>query len=275
MDDDFFLLADAPAPDAEDGCASVLDERPGMDLADWFPLVQAAGLPVPRTRIIRTDIELVNLLDGIEVPGWEDFTGEVRQAATEMGFPCFLRTGHGSGKHSWKDTCFLKHPEHVAAQVAMLVDWSFTMDFFGLPVDTWVVREMLPVEAPFSAFKGMPVAKERRYFVDEGVVTGHHPYWPPGAVAEGAPRTVDGAAALAPEQWKALLAPMNEESPAEVAELTALSEQVARVVPGAWSVDWLWSPGRGWVLIDMAHAERSYVWSEYPTAPPLSDGNRP
>lgn len=72
-----------------------------------------------------------------------------------------------------------------------------------------------------------------------------------------------------------MLAPLNHESPAEVAELTALSEQVAAVVPGAWSVDWLYSPGRGWVCIDMAHAERSFVWSEYPTAPPPLEADRP
>lgn len=274
MDDDFFLLAEGADPSAGDARPDTAPERPGTDLAEWFPLVEAAGLPVPRTRVVTTDIELVNLLDGIEVPGWGEFVGEVRAAASQMGFPCFLRTGHGSGKHSWTDTCFLKHPEHVAAQVAMLVDWSYSVDFFGLPTSTWVVREMLEVEAPFTAFKGMPVSKERRYFVDDGAVTGHHPYWPPGAVAEGTPRRATGGALEAAE-WKALLAPLNEEPPAEVAELTTLSERVAAVVPGAWSVDWLWSPGRGWVLIDMAHAERSFVWSEYPTAPPMSDSNRP
>jgi hypothetical protein len=275
VSDDFFLLADADDEQSSSNAAPAHGgaARPDMDLAAWFPLIEAAGVPVPRTRIVSTDIELVNLLDGIEVPGWEEFVAEVRDAASEMGFPCFLRTGHGSGKHQWKDTCFLKRPEHVAAQVAMLVDWSFTMDFFGLPTSTWVLREMLAVEAPFTAFKGMPVAKERRYFVDDGAVTGHHPYWPPGAVAEGSPRTVGGAR-LEPVQWKALLEPLNEETPDEVAELTALSEQVAAVVPGAWSVDWLWSPGRGWVCIDMAHAERSFVWSEYPTAP-LVEANRP
>ena len=215
VSDDFFLF-----PDEEPTVSGVSDlmpedvpvpDRLGMDLADWFPLVEAAGIPVPRTRIVTTGIELVNLLDGIAVPGWEDFTGEVRDAATEMGFPCFLRTGHGSGKHQWRDTCFLRRPEHVAAQVAMLVDWSYAVDFLGLPTHTWVVRELLPVEAPFTAFKGMPVSKERRYFVNDGVVVGHHPYWPPGAVAEGDPRTVHGSMLEAAE-WKAMLAPLNVET---------------------------------------------------------------
>lgn len=170
MDDDFFLLTEGE-PDGTPSAGAGAPDRPDMDLAAWFPLLEAAGIPVPRTRLISTDAELVNLLDGLPVPGFEDLIQEVREAADEMGYPCFLRTGHGSGKHQFTDTCFLGSPEDVAPHVVALVDWSFSVDFFGLPTHTWVVREMLPVQAPLVAFKGMPVAKERRYFIDNGAVT--------------------------------------------------------------------------------------------------------
>src|SRR5438874_2216865 len=47
------------------------------DLAYWFPKIEAAGLPVPETRIVRTDLWLFELLDGRPVPGWEAFIADL------------------------------------------------------------------------------------------------------------------------------------------------------------------------------------------------------
>ena len=105
----------------------------------------------------------------------------------------------------------------------------------------------------------MPITRERRYFVRDGVVLGHHPYWNPEAIA-----TPD-----APD-WRVRLDRLNEEPAAETAELSRLSRAVSRVVPGAWSVDWLMAQDGGWYCIDLAHAERSYVWWEHPQAPSRS-----
>lgn len=227
------------------------------DLAFWYPRV-APLVPTPATWIVRTDVELAYLLDGEAPPGLEAFIDELRRAGDEAGWPCFLRTSHGSGKHDWKHTCFVESADQVPARVAALVEWSAMVDFFGLPTTTWVVRELLHTSPAFSAFWGdMPVTKERRYFVVDGKVIGHHPYWPPEAI-EGHTEDPD---------WRSKLDELNRIHPAEVRELTEMTKQIGNVLEGDWSVDWLWTVDRGWVLIDMALASESYCWYAYPTAP--------
>jgi hypothetical protein len=240
--------------------------RPSMDLADWYPLLAKAGIPTPRTHIIKTNADLTLLFDGVLPDGFDDLVTGIQDAAADVGYPAFLRTGHGSGKHDWANTCFLRSPQDVPAHVAALVDWSYAVDLVGLPTDTWVVRELLPLRPAFVAFAGLPVTRERRYFINAlGQVTGHHPYWPAAALAESNPRGRTGP--LAPEAWQPLLADINVETDEEVAELTALTERVAAVVHGDWSVDWLYVEGRGWVCIDLAHFERSWIDFDHPTAP--------
>jgi len=233
-----------------------MNERPGIDLADWYPLLLAAEIPAPRTVIISTELDLTPLLDGESPAGYEAFLATLQQAASSIGYPLFLRTGYGSGKHDWLRTCLLTDPEDLDQHVFALVEWSHLVDFMGLPTDTWVVRELLPTVAPFIAFAGMPITRERRYFVEDGQVRGFHPYWPPETITN--PSRPD---------WRELLEELNEQSVEEIAELTELSERVSRAVPGAWSVDWLHVPDRGWLCIDMAHAEASFCWEEYPTSP--------
>jgi hypothetical protein len=226
-----------------------MTQRPSIDLAAWYPLLVGASIPTPRTEIVHTEVELNHLLDGITPPGFAAFIADLRQAGDRVGWPAFLRTGYGSGKHDYLTTCFVPGSAKLAAHVAALVEWSALADIVGLPVGTWAIRELLPIEAPFTAFRGLPIAKERRYWIADGQVIGHHSYWPAAAI-EGASRP----------DWQERLEQLNREDPAEVTELTALSARVAAVVPGAWSVDWLWSPGRGWICIDLAWAERSFGW---------------
>jgi hypothetical protein len=117
---------------------------------------------------------------------------------------------------------------------------------------------MLKTEPAFRAFYGkMPITKERRYFDADGCVLGFHPYWPDGAFRN---ETTEAG-------WEAKLAALNEMPPEEIAELTALSKRVSDAVPGAWSIDWLWTIDRGWVLTDMAVASESFCWHEHPNTP--------
>ena len=74
-------------------------------LSYWYPILQKTGVLTPRTEIIRTDLDLSLVLDGGDVPTEAgDFVAEVGKACNAFGYPCFLRTGVFSGKHSWKDT---------------------------------------------------------------------------------------------------------------------------------------------------------------------------
>lgn len=231
-------------------------------LSYWFPRLQATGVPVPATRWLTTDVELDELVDGKAPHGFNDLVRQLELFAGEVGgYPVFLRTGHGSGKHEWKRTCFVRRRFDIAQHVVALVEWSHVVDMFGLPTSTWAVREMLPTQVGFHAFDGnMPITVERRYFVNEGRVVGHHPYWPPDAIENAS--TGD---------FELILDRMSVESADEVDELTALSEVAAAAFDGSWSIDWLWTVDRGWVCIDMADAWDSFRWSAYPSAPSDAD----
>ena len=74
--------------------------RNGIDktaLSYWYPKLVEAGIPVPRTKIVKMPIEAQKVIwgwfDGKEGDGAEKpFFAELRSAMQDMGFPCFLRT---------------------------------------------------------------------------------------------------------------------------------------------------------------------------------------
>lgn len=125
-----------------------------------------------------------------------------------------------------------------------------------IPYENFAVREFLDTKPILftSDYGNMPVNRERRYFVRDGKVEFHHPYWPPSAVEEGKP-TLDN--------WQEFLEDINRETPEEIIELTKLSEKIGKLFEHAyWSVDWLWVNDK-WYLTDMAIGERSYKWEKY------------
>ncbi len=221
------------------------------DLAEWFPVLLGTGVRVPKTFIFKTDAPLISLFDGEHVAGFDELVSEIAKACEEIGYPAFLRSGQTSAKHDWENTCLLKSKGEIEDHIAAIVEYGECASLIGLPYDTWVVREMLPVDPVFTAFMEMPITKERRYFIEAGKVICHHPYWPEEAFVNQY---------VSRDDWHELLATMNLESEEEIAELTALSEKVSAAFEGAWSLDWLWTK-RGWVAIDMATAESSYHWN--------------
>jgi len=243
-------LTDASGPEA------ALAAHGGIrtELADWFPLVQALGVPVPRTTLIPTNgIELFSMFDNEGNETIEAAKAAILAAASEVGFPAFLRTGLTSAKHEWKHTCRLDSPEAVPRALYSLTE---AQEMYWLPpVETFVVREMLAVTPLFHAFEDMPIVNERRYFVTDGKVVDRQNYWPLSAIDGHLDRLSEHPVV---DDWRERLIAAAQESPEEVAELTALSEQVSSVMPGSWSVDWLQTTS-GWVFIDAAWAETSYV----------------
>lgn len=231
---------------------SLAAARDVNDLAYWFPLIQEGGLPVPKTRIVTTDVELVDLLDGRMPVGYEAFFSDLGNAARNIGYPCFLRTGHGSGKHEWSDTCYLTDPNDLGTHVYALIEWSHLVDMMGLPHQTWVVRQLIPTRYLFrcQAWRGFPVTREFRVFVKDGAVEAIYPYWPPTAVEQGQPDAVN---------WRVLLAMASELASYERETLTMLAEKASAAVGGGyWSVDFLRALDDRWWLTDMADGERSY-----------------
>lgn len=227
------------------------------DLSYWFPIIEAAGIPVPKTKIIKITESATkmiwDLFDGKDNGALSDpFFEEVKAAATEMGFPCFLRTDNTSGKHEWKDTCFLPSTEDVPSHVAAIVNFSECADMFGLPWDTWAVREMLPT-IPYGTcprYGGMPVCKEFRFFVKDGKVQCWHPYWPMEALVQGG---WNGQAIT----YNDLVYLRNEN------ELILLAERTGAALGDAWSIDIL-DTERGWFVTDLAEAHKSFHWEGCP-----------
>lgn len=261
-----------------DGPHSESDVSDKNCLSYWFPRLVIAGVPVPRTVIIDAGDnwhDLYHLLDGKTPPIADNLASSIRDAADPLGYPAFLRTGQGSGKHSWKDCCFLASPEAVPSHIASLIEWSECVDFLGLCYRIWAVREMLPVEpvAVLPRYGNMPLVKEVRCFIAGGAIVCQHPYWPPGSIADGF-----GMRSLSPrggvregslEDAARLAAAIHGSEPATDDEprWRPIAEQVARAFAddGAWSVDLL-ATNRGWFVTDMAEAKRSFHWEGCPHA---------
>ncbi len=104
------------------------------------------------------------------------------------------------------------------------------------------------MDSKYTAFWGeMPVNPERRYFIEDGRVLCHHPYWIKEAIHKPSV-----------ENWESLSDEMNQEPDGEVGLLTNLAEIIGQKVGGFWSVDFCKAKNGGWFFIDMAMGENSW-----------------
>lgn len=225
-------------------------------LSWWFPKIEAAGLPVPRTKIIQmpeaAQRDVWDAFDGKDGPGamWM-FCDILRREAADMGLPVFLRTDYTSGKHDWKHTCFVTDLAKIGAHVFAIAEFSECCDMVGLPWTTWALREFLPTR-PFGTcpnYGDMPVCREFRFFVDDGEIRCAHPYWPVNAIERGGAENVD---------YPRLYRPFGSEP-------RKLARDAGRAVGGSWSVDLL-ETDIGWFVTDMAEAHKSFHWEGCPHA---------
>jgi len=236
-------------------------------LSYWYPRLRAAGLPLPATMIVRTEVPLIELCDGQAPDGFDAFLQALHAAADGLGgYPVFLRTGQGSGKHDWKRTCFVQAAEELPAHVAALVEWSESVDFLGLPWNVWAVRQFLRLPAPFTAFGGMPVAPEWRFFVRDGQVVCRHFYWPADSIQHwrGEPEL--------PANWQAMLEDMQQVRAADAALLQRIAERAGAALGGAWSIDLCRDRDGTYWLTDCAEAARSFHWPGCPQAASFQEG---
>ena len=221
------------------------------NLAYWYPKVKHL-VPTPKTEIVETDCNLIEILDGEAPNEWRGFIEDMRVAIGRLGgCPVFLRTGHTSNKHEWSDTCYLADVKDLGQHIYNLVEFSECVDMIGLPYKTWIERELLPVMPVFYAFKGMPITQEFRYFVKDGEVDHRQPYWPPEAFLK--------SYSNAEKEWEKLLAEISVLDKVSDKELTAMTEKIGKALGGYWSVDWLLTD-RGWYMTDMAEGAMSYKW---------------
>jgi len=254
----------------------------------WFPKVQDLDIPMPKTWIIEIDAEVFrecifnegDVSDDI----WEKMMcqiGQVKKIAKEVGYPLFLRTDYASAKHGWEKTCYVQSEDQMFSHIRDVLEFNEMAGFVGLPYKAIVLREFIELDWKFKAFHGhMPVAKERRYFVDNrflldgDTVLCHHPYWPIDAIAQD----MESALALAkfieahdrsieqsklkkllpPPNWKELLEQLNTETLEEAELLSSYARQVVERLEGYWSVDFAHAKDGRWLLIDCASGYDSW-----------------
>jgi hypothetical protein len=213
----------------------------------WYPLVKKLPVPQPGTILIPVNESLAWPVSesGNMYPQFELF----REAIIRLGLPVFIRTDQLSGKHEWKYTCFLNSPKKkdLESHIRSLVNASLGCDIMGRPVRAFAFRKYLYSAYTYKAFMGMPVSPERRYFIENGKVICHHPYWIDEAIRNPSAKN-----------WRELSAAMNTETDEEVKILTRYAEIISRKVDGFWSVDFMQTMGGDWTFIDMATGERSW-----------------
>jgi len=228
----------------------------------WFPVLQSHDVPVPKTVLIPAENIPLYAFEDCKLPAHlDELIAKIQLAVIEVGGPpAFLRTGYHSAKHRFVDSCYLQEDsaETLVQHIYSIFEYGeMSGELIGPPHDLWVVREYLPIDSQFTAFDGLPIAREFRLFCEKGVPVRWQPYWPEKAIADWGYHTPD-----LPDNWRELLAQTNALVPEELKELIRLSRYACSrpgLVEHDWSIDWLWASDRGWVCIDMAEADKSYV----------------
>jgi len=236
------------------------DERTA--LSHWFPAVERV-LPAgryPGTVIVSPPegCRLLRLLDGDEPPGLDEFELRLAEAAKSFGYPVFLRSDLTSAKHEPGPPCIVRGEKALMRSVADIIEYQVTNLITPLGLDCWAVRELLPITPSFYAFGGLPIVPEVRVMVRNGRFERSFPYWPAKALAETA-RRVNGDPMRGGRFTLAMAAlKLAANDARQLREMRELSEAVCTELDGDWSIDWM-KTDRGWVLIDMADADSSWV----------------
>ena len=213
----------------------------------WYPKIKDLPIPQPKTEIIPIKISWSD--DGNSI-GIDDESFElVKKKAKDFKFPLFVRTDHGSGKHHWKETCFVEKPSRLREHIGNLISWSLIADIIGLPCNAIVLREYIQMNNLFTAFWGrMPVNPEIRFFVQDGEVLCWHWYW-----------IEDSIRFPSVENWREILNKCkNSIREEEIETLTEYSELVGKRLEGYWSVDFCQAKDGTWYFIDCALGEDSW-----------------
>jgi len=212
----------------------------------WYPKIKDLPIPQPRTEIyVIPEATLAKLME----ENMENLDlVEVNKVAGRIGFPLFCRTDQASNKHFWDRASYIGKIDDMKSHIFEVISHNLCADILGLPFKALVFREYIPMASEYTAFYGsMPVSPERRYFIENGKVLCHHPYWVEEAIVN--PSTPN---------WRDLSRRMNTETPEEIELLTKHAELVSSMFEGFWSVDFCKAKDGRWILIDMALGEDSW-----------------
>jgi hypothetical protein len=239
---------------AEEGRRMITARRPnGPDPNSaliWFPPIHAAGLPVPRTAFVAYEpMSLWPICDGQE-PLANFPIAKLKETASQMGYPVFIRTDLASAKHDGPKS----YRANSEADLPMCLGRTFEDNALKDIADAtccWMFREYLNIGHAFTGFGGLPIGREWRFFADQDGAKCHHFYWPEQAFERGFG---------VPEDWREQLAILSMEPDAATLEtLTAMALKAVQAIgEHCWSVDFAQDEAGKWWLIDMARAESSW-----------------
>jgi len=120
----------------------------------WHPKVKDLSVPQPKTIIVGVDPNVAwGVIDGKQqYPQMPEF----KKAVKDLGLPVFIRTDQLSGKHEWKETCFLNSSDgnDLLRHIYALVEATLGCDVMGRPVNAFVFREYIPMASKYTAFFG-------------------------------------------------------------------------------------------------------------------------
>jgi len=214
----------------------------------WYPLIKDLSIPQPKTEIVLQKDDWWGYLDG--KPFSEEDIIILRDTIEKIGLPCFMRTDLASGKHNYLDTCYIGTIADLEKHLFRLIEANALHDLWFNAI---IIREFIYLGCKFKAFDGLPIASERRYFIRDGKVICHHPYWHLDAIRFY--RRTEDQENL---EWQKLLYEMNIESETEISLLTSYAGMVGAVLNDSWSIDFAKDSEGRWWLIDMALAEQSW-----------------
>jgi hypothetical protein len=218
----------------------------------WYPKIKDLKIPQPKTEMYKfteKEFKTIQHLEGIPISIYENCL----PIAEKIGFPLFMRTDNSSCKHEWKSTCYVPSKNELQKHIFDLLEYSYMQGDMSYVDKGLAFREFIPLTTKFTAFSGdFPVNKERRYFIRDGKVQCHHPYWYPGSI-EGHTKK---------KNWRPIVDALNYETEFEKKLLTRNAELVGTVVDGYWSVDFAMGKNARWYLFDMARGNESFHWLE-------------
>jgi hypothetical protein len=216
----------------------------------WWPKIKDLGVPVPKTELLlHKNGGLLEWVLYMDKPLPEDEVLLLKETAAKIGYPVFMRSDVCSGKHNFVNTCFVKKEKDLIPHLGNLIEDNAIRD---LPMSCIALRRFVLLDSKFTAFADLPIAPERRYFVSDGVVQCHHPYWPMDAIEfRQGYRKAD-------RTWSGLLYIMNKEAQDEVRLLTGYASLLGQKLGGDWSFDFAKTKAGQWIFIDAAWAVESY-----------------
>lgn len=222
----------------------------------WHPKVESV-YRTPKTIFVPYNhgacVSLMEMEDGDPAP-WNDAVTAISEAAEKIGYPVFIRTDLSSAKHAGPKAYKADSMDDVVGVFARTVEDSEMKFWTAQPPEAIMVRQFLELHHTFTAFRGLPIAREFRFFANGKRVLCSHPYWPADALEDHCDA----------EGWQDKLVDLCL-TPSNYSELWCAAIVAADACGGdAWSVDFAMDRDGGWYLIDMARMEDSWHWPGCP-----------